>query len=113
MLQNPDQEPKYRILDDEDYLLALINKINEESEELQSAPADEAAKELADVYEVILNIAEYLGVTMEEVQSLADEKRARVGAFAKRAFIEHNSVKEDSEWVAKYRKQEDKYPEID
>lgn len=59
----------------------------EEAEELRSADSDDRL-EAVDVYEVLLVIADHLGVDFKTVVSRAAEKRAERGGFTKRLWLE-------------------------
>ena len=74
-----------KILEEEDYRLALIEKMNEETQEFKK---DNTAEELADIYEVLLALISTSGKTLEEIKEIADAKRSKNGAFEKRIFME-------------------------
>lgn len=79
-------KPKTRILSDAEYLQELIKKLGEEYEEFK---ADNNIEELADLHEVLLGLADALGVTRDELEKVRAQKAERRGAFTKRIFLEH------------------------
>lgn len=79
------EKPKTRILkSDKDYLEALINKLIEESKEVEENPSSE---ELADVLEVLLNIGRAIGLTYEDIETIRQAKEKSRGGFDKRIFL--------------------------
>lgn len=77
-----------RVLDDDAYRDALLDKLAEECRELRDAPQDQVLDETADVYEVLLAIASHRGLTLETVADHAAVKRGERGAFADRVYLE-------------------------
>jgi len=82
-------EPATRVLDGAEFDAALRDKLVEEALEVRSAtgPADVLA-EAADVYEVLIAVAEHLGVSLETIAEAARQKRAERGAFGERIWLE-------------------------
>lgn len=74
-------------LNDSEYQQALHAKLQEESIEavvaLQSGDQDNIPSELADVYEVLISLADSYGVDLE---SVAAEKRQLLGSFKNRTY---------------------------
>lgn len=79
---------KVRVLDEPELLPALMAKLAEEAEELRHAGADDRLAELADVYEVLMRIADTLGISTEQVQEAARRKRAERGGFSRRLWLD-------------------------
>jgi predicted house-cleaning noncanonical NTP pyrophosphatase (MazG superfamily) len=77
--------PHFRVIDDEEYLKALLDKDDEESQELRENPSLE---ELADKLEVLYAIANLLGHSPAEVENARVKKAKERGGFAKRIFLE-------------------------
>jgi predicted house-cleaning noncanonical NTP pyrophosphatase (MazG superfamily) len=71
------------------YRTALLAKLAEETHEAQQATADDLPAELADVLEVLQALTAALGLTWEQLQELADDKRARRGGFQQRLFLDY------------------------
>ncbi len=76
---------KSRILSDEEHLQALLKKLEEECKELIEA---KNVEELADVHEVLLALAEALGIKPEELEKVRQDKATKRGGFKKRIFLQ-------------------------
>lgn len=77
-----------RILDSEEYLAELRKKALEELDEyMHSKSQDERIAELADVLEVIYALAEYHGVTIEEIEEIRKNKAEANGSFKQRVYL--------------------------
>lgn len=74
--------------DDEAYQQALLDKLDEEADELHDAPPEARLEEAADVYEVLLAIAASNGFTIEDVARAAEEKRVSRGGFGGRVWLD-------------------------
>ena len=73
-----------------EYRGLLHAKLLEEANEVLSADDGSAAEELADVLEVLAALADDLGVGLEHVQKLRDQKAQERGGFAGRIVWEGN-----------------------
>ena len=73
------------ILSEEDYLLLLDRKLDEELKEYQESKSME---ELADLLEVIHAVARARGSSIEEVEQIRAEKAQKRGGFQKRILLE-------------------------
>lgn len=88
IIKNNGEEPIVRILSSLEYWYELIKKDQEELIELTEAITQEQIKkELADKLEVIIAMAKYKGISLEEIIKEADEKREKNGSFQKRLFL--------------------------
>ncbi|HUB93179.1 MAG TPA: nucleoside triphosphate pyrophosphohydrolase [Verrucomicrobiae bacterium] len=105
-------KPKYRILDHDEHVKFLVDKIIEESKEIVDASKEEMAGEIADVQQAIDDLIEKLGLTRDAVVRAQHKKNVKAGAFARGFYVDHVEVMDDNEWVAYYRKNPDRYPEI-
>ena len=72
------------ILSDEDYIIRLDEKLNEELAEYQESKSME---ELADLLEVIRAVAVARGSSMEEVEAIRRDKAAKRGGFEKKILL--------------------------
>jgi len=77
--------PNFRILEDDELLEALNNKLLEEVAEYQESGSLE---ELADILQVICSISEIIGGGWREIEYLKDEKAIERGAFKSQMFLE-------------------------
>lgn len=76
---------KTHILTDEEYLIALEEKLNEEVAEYQK---DKNLEEMADVLEVLQAICVARGYSLEELEALRKKKASSRGDFSKKIFLE-------------------------
>ncbi len=79
------QAPVTRILDDREFLDALIAKLGEETAEFAAEPSLE---ELADLQEVLDAIREQLGYETKQLADQQQHKRLERGGFKKRIYLE-------------------------
>ena len=76
---------KTRVLSDEEYIIMLDKKLDEELLEYRK---DKTAEELADLIEVIYALAKAQGVTVEQLESIRAKKCSERGAFDRKIFLE-------------------------
>jgi predicted house-cleaning noncanonical NTP pyrophosphatase (MazG superfamily) len=77
--------PNFRILDDDEFLIALNEKLKEEvSEYLKEG----SMEELADIMQVICSLSEVIGRGQKELEYLMVEKASERGAFKTQTFLE-------------------------
>lgn len=105
--------PAHRQLNRQEHKNALIDKIIEESQEITRARPEEIAMEIADVQQALDDLKEIYDLTSEDVAQAQAEKNEKNGAFKKGIYIDYVDVNSDSDWAAYYRKNADRYPEID
>lgn len=74
-----------RILSDEEFLECLKRKLCEEVNEFLS---DGTVEELTDIYEVLLAMLEYMGISVESFEELRNKKVLEKGSFSKRIFLD-------------------------
>ena len=98
-------------LSKEDLITALIHKLGEESTEIQDS--DNPTAELADVQQVIDDLAQLLNVTPEAIRKKQAEKFAKNGGFLKGQFVRSVTCAEDDKWTAYYRQEPDRFPETE
>lgn len=75
--------PIVEILSDEDYLIELNKKLNEEVAEYHE---DNSIEELADILEVLIAICEAKGYSMDDLLTWRYLKKFERGGFADRIF---------------------------
>ena len=75
-----------RRLDDAEFVSALGDKLVEEANEARLANPDEIAGELADVLEVVHALARVHGLSLQDVETARQAKRAERGGFDARAY---------------------------
>lgn len=82
-----------RILNNEEFEMELRKKLVEESNEVLNSSKEELIGELADVLQLINNLAENNQLTMEDVQNEMKLKKEKRGGFDKKLFLEWASKK--------------------
>jgi len=105
-------KPHYHLLNDRQHKAELVNKIIEEAQEILLASADDVAGEIADVQQAIDDLKEKFGLSDLDIAQAQKAKHDSNGSFKKGIFIDDVEVAENDEWVAYYRKNADRYPEI-
>ena len=82
---------KTRVLSNDEYIVALEDKLNEEVAEYQS---DKNLEEMADIFEVLQAICVARGYSIGELEAMRVKKLAKRGGFIGRIFLE--SVEDDN-----------------
>lgn len=75
--------PIIQILSDEDYLVELDKKLDEEIAEYQ---ADKSIEEMADVLEVLFTICNARGYSVDELMKVRCKKREERGGFEEKIY---------------------------
>ena len=76
-------------MNDPSLVICLKDKLKEETAQVLAAERDALLEELADVYEVIRAICVHSGWTIGELHDAADSKRAHLGGFSERWFLQN------------------------
>jgi predicted house-cleaning noncanonical NTP pyrophosphatase (MazG superfamily) len=105
-------KPNLRTLDREEHKKELVKKIFEEAGEILTAHPEDTAGEIADVQQVLDDLKVLLGISDEEVAKAQEAKNKKNGSFKEGIYIESVEVNENDQWVAYYRKNSERYPEI-
>lgn len=84
IIKNNGQKSTHKILDDEDYVKELVNKLSEEVEEYKT---DKNTDELADILEVIYALAKLHNCTPEQLEEIRAEKAKKRGGFNEKIFL--------------------------
>jgi len=79
---------KTRILNDEEFLPALENKLLEETQELRTDPAESKPAKIAYIYEILDYIVRATGSTPEQIETIRKEDFVKKGGFDKKLFLE-------------------------
>jgi predicted house-cleaning noncanonical NTP pyrophosphatase (MazG superfamily) len=80
-------KPNVRVLDEQGFDAALMDKLLEEATELRDADVSDRLEEAADVYEVLLSILDAQGLTAQDLVAAAHDKRQRRGGFSRRLWL--------------------------
>ena len=83
IIRNDGKKPIIEILSNEDYLIELDKKLNEEVAEYQ---ADKSIEEMADILEVLFAVCEARGHSVEELLKVKDAKREKRGGFKDKIY---------------------------
>ena len=87
MIRAQGEIPNTRILQQEEYLHHLEQKLDEEVAEYHR---DKNAEELADILEVVYALAEAIGCSREELLTVYEKKHTSRGGFRDRIFLISN-----------------------
>ena len=85
IIENDGKQCVCSILSDEDYLLMLDQKLDEELREYQES---KSLEELADLLEVMHSVALARGSSIEEVEQIRMRKAEKRGGFENRILLE-------------------------
>ncbi|MFZ2587445.1 MAG: nucleoside triphosphate pyrophosphohydrolase [Alphaproteobacteria bacterium] len=92
---------------------ALRAKLMEEATEAAlTDDVDELVKECADLMDVMAALVKLQGKTVEDVLRVAEERKAKLGGFEGRTYIETLTAPEGSETCAYHKANSDKYEEV-
>lgn len=105
-------KPKYHTLDPDAHVAALVDKIIEEAREIIQADEDAVTSEIADVQQAVDDLIELVGITADQVAAAQQKKNEKAGAFKKGIYVEYVEVADNDPWVEYYRKNADRYPQI-
>lgn len=102
----------YRILEHEEFVKSLKEKLREESREVQETTNhNELREELADVIEVLHALIKASGFTYQEIEKLRLEKLQERGGFDRRIFGMTVDIASDNPFIDYYFKRPVEYPE--
>jgi predicted house-cleaning noncanonical NTP pyrophosphatase (MazG superfamily) len=106
-------KPHYRKLDLDEHRRELIRKIKEEAAEITDASPDKIAEEIADVRQAIDDLAGTYSITSRDIAEAQKLKAEKAGAFKLGIYEEYVEVEEGDPWIEYYRKNSERYPEIE
>lgn len=101
---------KYTTLTGNKLNQALIQKLIEEAKELKSSAV--SAAELADLQEILDQLAKNLKLSPAELKKLQSKKIAENGGFAKGHYIKTVTLAADNKWAQYYAADPQRFPEI-
>ncbi|MFZ4829100.1 MAG: nucleotide pyrophosphohydrolase [Phototrophicaceae bacterium] len=84
IIQAEGRECGIEIMNETEYLQALLQKLVEEAQEVAEAPTNKRATELADLYEVLDAILASQDLQEAEIRDLQTQRRLERGGFAQR-----------------------------
>jgi len=100
----------YKSLNGKELNKALVDKLIEESKELKSEVL--SAEELADLKEIIEQIAKNLKITDKELDDAQAKKRAKNGGFTKGHYVKTLTLPAGNQWSDYYAADPKRFPEI-
>ena len=84
IIRSQGQIPHIRTLNDDEFYMALEQKLDEETAEFHK---EKNLEELADILEVVYALAEDLGYSKSELLQTYDRKHEKRGGFRDRIFL--------------------------
>ncbi|MFD0824420.1 nucleoside triphosphate pyrophosphohydrolase [Neobacillus sp. M.A.Huq-85] len=88
IIKNTGKQPITKILDNDEYIMELKNKIYEELEEYVETYNDQdAIEELADLLEVIISLARCHGSSFEMLEEVRRMKEVNRGGFKEKIYL--------------------------
>lgn len=87
IIESSNKECEVVVLNDEEYILKLKEKMIEEAQEVNNANKDEIIGELADVLEIIEAIEKYYNIDHSTVEKKKESKAIKNGKFDKRLLL--------------------------
>ncbi len=112
-MQAMDINVHYRTLSNDEYIVALHEKLVEEVAELRAETAkDKVIAELADIIEVIECIKEAYDIDEDILAKIRHEKLNSKGSYSDRTLTEFLEIANDNPAIKYYLERPNKYPEI-
>ncbi|PEC20798.1 nucleoside triphosphate pyrophosphohydrolase [Bacillus cereus] len=88
IIKNNGKTPTTRILPEDEYIKEICKKTEEElTEYLEATTKEHRLEELTDLLELINALAEYEGITLEEINNIRKKKVEERGGFSDRVFL--------------------------
>lgn len=84
IIEKAGNDYEIEVLDDEEYIKALNDKLEEELDEYK---ASKEIMELVDLVEIIYAILDYKNISRAEFQKMRKEKQKERGGFEKKLFL--------------------------
>jgi predicted house-cleaning noncanonical NTP pyrophosphatase (MazG superfamily) len=101
-----------RIMEHEEYVSKLKDKILEEAKEVSEASHDELLEELADVLEVIHCLARASGFAVDDIERERVSKFEKRGGFEEKIYISHVTTERGGRLFDYMRSNPEKYEEV-
>ena len=102
-----------RVLDEDEYIQALKQKLIEEATEARDADTrEDLIDELADLHDILHYLQATTKISLDEITAARDKKYKKRGGFEKRQYAESVTFTEDHRLTKHCRNQPDKYTEI-
>ena len=95
IIKNNNEVPFVKTLTDEENLIELNKKLQEEVNEYLQADKSTQVEELADVVEVIYGILKSKNVTIQQFEQVRNNKKEKRGGFEQKVFLEYTLTDKD------------------
>lgn len=106
-------EPKYRYLDEKNYIDELTRKMIEEvSEFYEMEDVNDKLSELADMQEIVDYLLKAIGKTRKDLKDAQKAKNQENGSFRHGIYIDYVDCREGYEWMDYYLRNPLRYPEM-
>ncbi|HSX18411.1 MAG TPA: nucleoside triphosphate pyrophosphohydrolase [Candidatus Saccharimonadales bacterium] len=105
------QKPQTKRLKGQALLLGLRNKIIEEAQEFDPK-SKKAVRELADLAEMVEQLAAKMGISYKELRAMQMKRRKEAGVFNRGVFIGELEVPKGDKWADYYAADPKHFPEI-
>jgi diadenosine tetraphosphate (Ap4A) HIT family hydrolase/predicted house-cleaning noncanonical NTP pyrophosphatase (MazG superfamily) len=103
-----------KTLEEIEFVQELKNKLQEESEEVKHTQNQkELTEELANVLEVVYNLSNHSGISLEQIEKVRLEKKKLKGSFSNKVYCSHIEVEESNPAIERYLKKPKHYPLMD
>lgn len=113
IMKKKNKQPVLRVLEGDDYILKLKEKLVEEMEEfMRAASPEEGCLELADMLEVIHALSTALGQSYESVEQQRIAKKNEKGGFEGGIYCTSVEMDATNPDVSYYEASPQQYPEI-
>ena len=91
IIRNNKGKPKIKILEEDEFIQELLNKLEEEVREVEGAKneREELIKEIGDVYEVIEAIENFYKIDKRDIYRIKEKRKEERGGFQKRISLEN------------------------
>ena len=106
------QKPEFRLLRHEEHVKELAKKIVEEASELTRVSVQEMAGEIVDVEQALEDLKALCGIDDSAIAQAKQARLSKFGGFKQGRFIETLQLHDDDPWVEYYRKEPDRFTEI-
>jgi predicted house-cleaning noncanonical NTP pyrophosphatase (MazG superfamily) len=114
ILEQKGFQTSVRIMENEEYIQRLKNKLVEEAQEAWNADNNQdIIEELADVLEIIHALSSACNISLDEVEKFRTGKRMRNGAFERKIYSEFIRSDSNNSNIDYYLSNPEQYPEVD
>ena len=105
---------EYQILEWQEAIFALLNKVQEESSELnQETDPEKIVWELVDIQQAIDDLLKKLGISTEEFLQKVEEKKIDKGWFEQGLYVKTMEMDETNPRSEYYKQDPQRFPEVE